>query len=110
MQSLAGSYFQVQEDLVQQELAALLGHLVERPLYDGVAVGGCRELRVLPLQTVDGLSGGTAGTHTHNLMTLQRHSRAIKAPVEQQRRRALKKTTGVHFVNHSMASTSTLTP
>jgi len=50
------TYLEVEEHLVQQELAALLGHVAERPLDGGVAVGGLRGLRVLPLQAVDGLS------------------------------------------------------
>lgn len=50
------SYFQIKKDLVQEKLASIFCHAAERLVNGGVAFGGLGGLRVLPLQTVDGLS------------------------------------------------------
>ena len=48
-------HLKVQEDFVQQELAALFGRLVQSLFYGSISVAGLGRLRIFPFQTIDGL-------------------------------------------------------
>lgn len=59
------THLQIEEDFVQQELAAFPGHVVQRPLDVLVILAWLNRLGILPLQAVNGLPEGTQNTVTY---------------------------------------------